>query len=309
MTLILDANATEHAISNVSMRKPVAQALFAIANDQVSVPARVAAQAPFGVLLAMPGYVAGMGMAAKIISIVDSGSGARHQGVVALFDEGDGSLKALMDAEHITAARTAAVALLALEVLAPTASRIAVIGTGTLARATLAQLPRDRGEYVVAGRNQQAAAELAGVFGISSATTIADALASADAVIGVTSSVTPSIERKWLAKGATVISMGSSTTHEVDSQIVADAELFAEWRGAWEAPAPAGATELQGIDPKRARLIGELLNADGSVASDHRREANCELTLFKSTGHAALDVAAAVAIYEFAKREALGVEI
>jgi ornithine cyclodeaminase len=100
--------------------------------------------------------------------------------------------------------------------------------------------------------------------------------------------VEPVVSRSWFAPGAHVSSVGGSGGHEIDAETVRDGLLFTEWPGAAASPPPAGAHELQGIDPARITLLGAVL--DGAHPGRDRREA---LTVFKSTGHGALDVAAA----------------
>jgi alanine dehydrogenase len=115
----------------------------------------------------------------------------------------------------------------------------------------------------------------------------------------------------WLAPGTFVGSVGGSQGPELDAETVRAARVFVEWAGAATEPAPAGAHELQGLAPGRATLLGTVLadapgGHSGSGGSDatggdgafgayggHDAFGAGGLTVFKSTGHAALDVAAA----------------
>jgi len=83
-----------------------------------------------------------------------------------------------------------------------------------------------------------------------------------------------------------------------DPDSAAAAAVFVEWPGAVERPPPAGAHELQGLPRDRVRMVGDVL---GGVTTRTRGE----LTVFKSTGFAGLDVAASVALGS-ARREGLG---
>ncbi|MFD4559862.1 hypothetical protein ACFWP5_37035 [Streptomyces sp. NPDC058469] len=62
-----------------------------------------------------------------------------------------------------------------------------------------------------------------------------------------------------------------------------------------------GPTNLQGTPPHRITLLGSVL--DGRHPG--RREP-AELTVFKSTGHAALDVAAAAVVHDAARAHGMG---
>ncbi|WP_327242774.1 hypothetical protein [Streptomyces sp. NBC_01320] len=95
--------------------------------------------------------------------------------------------------------------------------------------------------------------------------------------------------------------MGGSRGPELDLDTVRDGSLFVEWTGAVTVPLPAGAHELQGCPPERAALLGAVLDGGHPGRRDPR-----ELTVFKSTGHAALDVVAAAVAYTSAREWHLG---
>jgi ornithine cyclodeaminase/alanine dehydrogenase-like protein (mu-crystallin family) len=147
-------------------------------------------------------------------------------------------------------------------------------------------------DVVVAGRRPAQVAALAQRFGVGAAASVEEAVRGADAVLCCTGADSPVIRREWLAPGTHVGSVGGSEGPELDAATIRDASLFAEWPGAAAAAPPAGAHELQGVPAERVTLLGSVL------AGDHpgRRDA-AELTVFKSTGHAALDVAAAAVAY------------
>jgi ornithine cyclodeaminase len=114
-----------------------------------------------------------------------------------------------------------------------------------------------------------------------------------------TDASSPVIERAWLEPDAHVSSVGGSRGPEVDAATVVDATTYVEWAGAADQPPPAGSHELQGVDPSRIHLIGTVLDAGDPPPRQG-------LTLFKSTGHAALDVAAATVVLRLARERGLG---
>jgi alanine dehydrogenase len=305
---ILDAAATRAALSDCgALAEALGRALVAIARGEVSVPARVAAFAAHGLLGAMPGYVPGLGLAAKLVTVFEDPSRpgrSSHRGVVVVFDETDGRPLAVLDAEPLTALRTAATSVLALRTLArPDARRVALVGTGTLAGAHLELLASDpRWSVTVAGRSAERAVALARRFDVSSAVSIEEAVHGADAVLCCTGAREPVLAAHWLAPGTYVGSVGGSQGPELDAETVRAARVFVEWAGAAAEPAPAGAHELQGLEPGRVTLLGTVLAGDDS-GGQGAYDAD-GLTVFKSTGHAALDVAAAaVALRSFAAAE------
>ncbi|MER8182268.1 ornithine cyclodeaminase family protein [Kitasatospora sp. NPDC094015] len=308
--LVLDRAQTRAALDPLRTTEAVARALVAIARGQVSVPPRIAALAPAGLLGAMPGHVPGLGLAAKLVTVFtdpERPGRSAHRGVVALFDEADGRPLALMDAESVSAVRTAAAATLSMRALArPGVRRVAVIGTGAQARAQLAMLAAHAPgvPVVVGGRDPLRTREAAAGHPGASAATVEQAVRGAGVVFCCTGAVRPVLRRDWLAPGAHVSSVGGSHGHELDGGTVADGTLFAEWPGAAGAPPPAGAGELQGVPVERVTLLGAVL------AGEHPgRRRGDELTVFKSTGHAALDVAAAAVVHAHARELGIGVRV
>lgn len=308
--LVLDATGTRAGLDPDRLAEALTHALVAVARGTVSAPPRIAAEAPAGLLGVMPAHVPGLGLAAKLVSVFADptapGRGS-HRGVVALFDEKDGRPLAVMDAGSITAVRTAATATLALRTLAgPDLNRIAVLGTGVQASAQLDLLARQypRTPVVVGGRDPGRTRSLAARHPRATADTVEGAVRGSGAVLCCTGACEPVIRRSWLAEGAHVGSVGGSRGPELDGPTVDEGSLFVEWAGAVTAPLPAGAHELQGLAPGRATLLGEVLSG-----SHPGRRTATELTVFKSTGHGALDVAAAAVAYAGAREAGRGVSL
>ena len=117
-----------------------------------------------------------------------------------------------------------------------------------------------------------------------------EAVRGADVICCCTDAHEPVIRREWISNGAHVGSVGSGP--ELDDATLADGKLFVEWRGAVTNAPPAGAVELQGRDPASVTEIGEVLSGDrpGRTSAE-------QLTVYKSTGHAAEDAAAAGLVY------------
>jgi ornithine cyclodeaminase len=98
--------------------------------------------------------------------------------------------------------------------------------------------------------------------------------------------------------------VGGSFGPELGADTLAEARVFVEWRGAATNAPPAGACELQGFDAGRLTEVGEVL----SGTRPGRQSAN-ELTVYKSTGHAVEDVAAARLVYDRAHAEGVGIQL
>jgi ornithine cyclodeaminase/alanine dehydrogenase-like protein (mu-crystallin family) len=239
-----------------------------------------------------------------------------HQGGVLLFDGETGELRALVDASAVTATRTAAVSAVATRALAREDAReLAILGAGVQARAHLeamaAARPFERARVWnrTAERAETFAAEAQAPFPVEAAESAEAAVRDADVVVTATSSVEPIVERGWLAPGAHVNAVGSSipTARELDADTVAAAALFADARESMvnEGGDYLFAVREAGIGPEHIRAeLGEVL-----IGSAEGRRADEEVTVFKSLGLAAEDLAAAEHVYARAQADGAGVSV
>jgi ornithine cyclodeaminase/alanine dehydrogenase-like protein (mu-crystallin family) len=259
-----------------------------------------------GWLGAMPASLPGVALAAKLITVFP-GNLARgvpsHQGIVALFDDDNGRPLCVMDARHITALRTAAVSALSVRELARPGSRVlAVLGSGEQARAHLRLVPTVGAfaEVRLGARNQRRAEALASEHpGCRVARSFEEAVRGADVVVCCTDSPEPVVQLSWLSKGTHLVSVGMG--REVDEFTLREGHLFTEWRGAVTAPPPAGALELQGMNPEAVTELGEVL-----ANVQPGRLSSTEITVFKSTGLGVEDAAVAKVVYVAARGRGLG---
>jgi ornithine cyclodeaminase/alanine dehydrogenase-like protein (mu-crystallin family) len=300
--LVLGQNEVRRLLDIDELIDALAEAFVEVSAGRASVPPRVAAVVPKrGLLAAMPGYAAGV-LETKLVSVFP-GHEPSHQALIALFDAATGTPRAVMDGTHITAARTGAASALSTRLLAREDARVlAVLGTGVQARSHLDAVARVRefDEVRVAGRSRERAAAL----GASVAETFEAAVRGADVVCACTDASAPVLRREWLAPGAHVTSVGASRDGpELDDGTVRADVLAVESRVAFE-PYPAGAHELQGLDPNFAVELGELVT--GTRPGRTRPD---QLTVYKSMGHAAEDAAAACLVYGRALREGAGTEV
>jgi len=269
-------------------------------------------------LAVMPGYLdepASMG--AKVIAVYPGNARrglSSHMGVVVLFDVREGVPVAMIDAASITGLRTAAATAVATRTLSPEdACDLAIIGTGEQAAAHLhaISLVRKLRTIRVWGRSRDNAHAFAEREGakvdprIEVSETIRDALVGADMVCTTTASREPIVQGAWIARGSHVNLVGASTAavREVDDALVKQSSFFVDYRPS----ALAQAGELLGAMGADAAKhirgeIGEVLN--GVVPG---RTDEFEITVYKSLGIAAQDLAAAQEIYQRAKASGAGV--
>jgi ornithine cyclodeaminase/alanine dehydrogenase-like protein (mu-crystallin family) len=285
------------------------RAFTELSAGRASVPPRIAASAERGLLAAMPGYANGV-LEAKLVSVFPDNHAAglpSHQATIAVFDDETGTPLALMDGTEITAARTGASSAVSTRALARDDARVlAVLGAGVQGRSHIeaARRARDFDEIRVASRNAEHASALAEEVGGVAFDSFEEAVRGADVVCACTDASEPVLSAEWLGPGTHVTSVGASREGpELDRATLTAGLLVVESRVAFE-PYPAGAHELQGLDPKSAVELGEVL-----AGTREGRTSPEQITVYKSMGHAVEDAAAAGLVYRRAREQGIGTEV
>jgi len=259
----------------------------------------------------MPGELAALStFGAKLVSVFgdpDRPGRSRHQGVVVAYDGATGAVSCIADAEPVTKIRTACATAVATDALARAdAAILAVFGTGVQAEAHLRALPlvRPFREILIWGRSTQRtrafAEEMSKQLG-RTITAISDgqeAAARADVICTVTSSAEPVLLSEWVRPGTHVNLVGSSYLGpvEVNSALVARARYIADYRPGVLAQAAelAVAREAGLIDD--THVIGEI--GDVLAGRITGRENDSQVTIYKSLGHVAQDLAATAYLHQ-----------
>ena len=309
--LYLSQAEVERLLDVDAMLEAIAKALVLFSSGVTSVPPRSAARAPEGLLGVMAGYVPGVALEVKLVSVFPGNHGhdvPSHQALIALFDEKDGTPVALMDGTYITAIRTGGTAAVATRALSrQDSSVLAILGAGVQGGSHLETFTHVRKfkEIRVASRDHAKAAALAARHPMARvAASFEAAVRGADVVACCTDAREPVIRGEWLKAGAHVSSVGGTFGPEVDPDTMAAGKVFVEWRGAATNAPPAGAHELQGLDPGAITEIGEVL-----AGTKPGRTSDRDITIYKSTGHAVEDAATASLVYARALAEGAGVKL
>jgi alanine dehydrogenase len=310
--LYLSREDVERLLDIDAMLDALSRALIAFSAGITTVPPRVGIRVPdLGMMGSMPGYVPGVALEVKLVSVFpgnEQHSLPSHQGLIALFDEGNGAPLAIMDGTYITAIRTGGTAAVATGALARKDSKVlAILGAGVQGESHLETLPRvrDFDEIRIASRDGRKAAALASRHARARAVgSFEDAVRGADVVACCTDAREPVIRRDWLKPGVHVSSVGGTFGPEIDPATIAAARVFVEWRGAATNPPPAGAHELQGLDAEKLTEVGEVL-----AGTRPGRVSENEITVYKSTGHAVEDAATARLVYDRARAEGAGITL
>jgi ornithine cyclodeaminase len=308
--LVLTRADVEAVLTADELIDALAAGFVDLSSGSASVPLRIAAFTPDGLLGAMPAYLPSAdALTIKLVTLFEGNADTElptHQAAIAVFDPARGNILALMDGTWITAARTAAGSALSTRVLARVDARVlAIVGTGVQARSHGWALPhvRDFEEVRVVGRDRAKTEAVAKELGARAFESYEEAFAGADVVCTTTSSAEPVVRRDWLAPGAHVTSVGQSSGRELDEQTVLDALVVVDSRAALK-PFPVGANDLSMLGDGDVSELGEVIagSAPGRTSPE-------QLTLYKSVGNAAMDAAAAALVLRAARERGLGREI
>lgn len=276
-----------------------------------------------GQSLFMPGYVPKAdAMGVKIVSVYPNNPAKGYPGVPAamvLVDPETGQVSALMDGTYLTRLRTGAVAGAAADLLAgPACPVFALFGTGGQAETQLeGVLSVRRIDLVkVYGRNadhrekfvrrmNELYAERYHVR-IEAAASAKEAVQDADIITAVTTSRTPVFDGTMVKAGAHINGVGSFTPFmaEVDTVTLNRAgKIYCDTR---DALLEAG-DFTQAVEKGAFRLdqvTGEL--GEAFLGRVPGRESAREITFFKTTGSAVLDVVTAQKILRSAAEQGIG---
>lgn len=296
-------------------------AFLALEHGDVVMPPRNLIVLPGGtrILGLMPGFIGDLDtVGVKVIAAFEENFGTEydtHQGVVLVFDTEHGLLRAIADATSITAIRTAAVSGLVTDLLArPDAGDLAIIGAGTQAHTHLRamsavrKLRRVRVHSVPASSAEEFATRESLRLGlrVEVARTAADAVAGADLICTVTTATEPVVLGEWVDAGAHINAVGAyqATHREIDTELMVRSRLYVDRRES--AMSQAG----EFVIPRGEGAIGDdhIVGEIGEVLTGKApgRTSPEEITLFKSLGIAAEDLAAARHIYDKAVERGLG---
>ena len=271
-----------------------------------------------GKLAVMPGYIAdpplfGVKTVAKYSHPPGSPHGS-HIGILQLFDAETGLLLAIIEGGSLTAIRTAAASALATDALArPGPTRLAILGTGEQARRHVAAMAavRDITHVSVWGRSAAHAQAFAAGLDVpsSAAPTVQSAVADADLICTTTPALTPLLFGNMVRPGTHINLVGSAipTTAEADTSLVAAAEFYVDYRDAALAQAGELCTAIAAGAVTPAHIRGEI--GEVLLGQAPGRSSATAITIYKSLGITAQDLAAGNAVLNAARAANIGREI
>jgi len=295
--------------------------MIAVSQGRAGVPLRSILPLPGGkgVMGNMPGWLGEPEcFGVKLVSIFPGNVAAgysSHLGLVLLFEAEHGRPVAILDAAELTAIRTAAVSGLATRLLGrEDATDLAILGAGEQARSHLEAMLAVRPTRRV--RLWARTAEHAHTFArsegerhgiaIEVAPDVRAAVKGADIICTVTASPEPILPGAWIEPGQHVNLVGSSTvrTAEVDTEAVVKSRFFVDFR---ESTVNEGGEYRRALDAGAIRP-DHILAEIGEVAARAKpgRVHADDITLFKSLGISAEDLASAHYVLEQARVRGVG---
>ena len=309
-----DAAQVEELLDYPGCIDAVRRAMIALSSGERAQPLRQIWPAGDGAWGIMPGDLAALStFGAKLVSVFadpERPGCTRHQGVVVAYDGETGAVSCIADAEPITRIRTGCASAVATDALAREDSQVlAVFGTGVQADAHLRALPlvRNFREILLWGRSEEKtrrfAEQMSEELGraITPVLDAREAASRADVICTVSSSPAPILLGEWVRTGTHVNLVGSSYVGptEVDSALVARSRYIADYRPGVLAQAAELAIARDAGLVDDSHVVGEI----GEVLAGRipGRENDEQVTIYKSLGHVAQDLASAAYLRERAK--------
>ena len=309
---VLGTAAIESLMPIADCVEVVDAAMRALSSGQVLSPLRtVVPLAGSNAMGVMPGAMLEHGVfGAKILALYP-GNGAlglpSHGGVVVVFDAASGSPLALLESNSLTALRTAAASAVATRALARPDSRVlALLGCGHQALwhvpALRSVLPFTRLQIwsrsthgITRFQHELGPQEGLEIVVCDSAQSV---VRGADVVCTTSSSRDPILQGQWLEPGQHVNLVGASVAavREADNEVVRRGRFFVDARTSAAVQAGEWLQALKDGVVTESHLrgeIGEVLL--GRVAGRKRSD---DITVYKSLGHTAQDMATARALVD-----------
>jgi ornithine cyclodeaminase len=317
--LLLGAADIDRAVDMPAAIDAVAGAFAQLSKGQAVVPQRLGVEAPDGLLLTMPGFLSGdRALAVKIVSVFGRNPSLGLPsifGLVVVLDAATGAPRALLDGARLTAVRTGAASGLATKLMAvPSASVLTVFGAGAQARTQVAGVcaVRDVDEVRLVSRTRESAERLGREIAgrpVRVVDDASDALRGAHIVVTATTTTTPIVRGEDLDAGTHINAIGAYTTsmRELDGAAVRRSRVIVDTRAGALAEAGDIVMAIAEGAIGEEHLLGELGDVVNGTLTPRRSAA--DITLFKSVGNAAQDVALAAAVVAAAEAKGLGTEV
>ncbi len=312
---VFGAAAVEALLPVADCVEVIDAAMRALSDGQVLSPLRtVLPLAGTNAMGVMPGAMLEHGVfGAKVLALYP-GNGAlglpSHAGAVIVFDAASGAPLAVIESNSLTAIRTAGASAVATRALArPDSQVLALLGTGhqALWHVHALRAVRNFTRLQLWSRSATGMARFVGHLGALPGVEVVvcdnahDAVRGADVVCTVSAAREPILFGEWLRPGQHVNLVGASVAaaREADGEVVRRSRFFVDARASAAVQAGEWRQALADGVVTESHLLGEIGEVLlGRVAG---RLGKNDITVYKSLGHTAQDMAAARAVVERAQ--------
>jgi alanine dehydrogenase len=324
MTLILGRQDVENLLTMELAMDAVEEAFAEHGSGRTQIPERKALvlKEYNGVIGVMPGYLERLKAAGVKLIFHHEENPKKYglpasAGLVIYIDPTTGMPLAIMDCAHVTRMRTGAATGVSAKYLARADAQVAgIVGTGAQGKPQIEAvchvrpLKKVKAYDINPAATAQFLAETADLdLEIEVVDSPQEACTDVDILVTCTPARTPFVRPEWLRQGMHISAVGADMPHkrELHPGVYARADKWV--------------TDLI----NQALITGEISDAisEGAISEDtlHAklgeivtgqrpgREADVEITVYKSTGMAIQDVATAKRVYELAKEKGIGVEM
>ena len=325
MSLLLDRETIRGLITMPEAMELLEKAFAELIDGSAVMPPRTAVSDPQhnGWYAFMPAQLSSMGALGIKAVTVYKDNPSKHSlpstmATIVLLDNETGQATAVMDGGFLTAMRTGAVSGLATKYLARADAAVAgVLGTGVQARAQLEGMSVGRKldralcySQDTPERQKGFCDELSAQLGIPVATvgSTKELVESVDILALATTATTSIVDGDWLKPGVHINAIGSHApgVRELDTRSVLRSKIICDQTEACLAEAGDLQIPIEegALDP--GTIYGEL----GEIVTGRKkgREADEEITLFKSVGLSIQDISAAHYVYKRALEQKVGTE-
>jgi alanine dehydrogenase len=258
-----------------------------------------------GSLIIMPAWERNGFLGVKVVQVFPDNSRMGRptvHGMYMLASAGNGEVLSLIDAQELTARRTAATSALASRFLSRASSRcLLVMGTGRLAAEVIPAhaAVRPIEHVLIWGRNRERASSLADrineTLGLHAepADSLERAISQADIISTVTAALDPILPGRSLRPGTHIDLIGGYTPlmREADDDVIRSAEVYVDMVSSAVKEAGDIANPLERGIINKSAIRGDLF--DLCTGRAPKRSSDKDITVFKSVGLALEDLAAA----------------
>lgn len=252
-------------------------------------------------LLNRAAWISGLGSGLKTVSVFADNTRCDPvlptvQGVFVLYEEGTGSVRAVIDGATLTRWKTVADSLLGARRLAPSMPRtLLLIGAGTIAQTLAYAYPLvfpSLEKILVWNRSRMGAEKLARQVGAHVVDSLEVAVGKADIVACATISTAPVLQGCWLKAGTHVDLIGAftPTMREADDEVLRRARLFVDARETTIGEIGELMIPIRDGVITESDVLGDHYDLEAGAAGRTSAE---QITVFKNGGGAHLDLMAA----------------